>query len=173
MMRIYTVLSRLLDYPSEELMTHLDEIQELIASESGLSDSEREAVLKVVAWMQATSLIELQGNYVDTFDHTPEHSLHLTHHSFGESRERGPALVELTEHFKAHGMAAVDGELPDYLPLILEYVTTLDEMQATFFLGETANVLDLLAQSLEKANSPYAPLIRLIERRGRLARTAA
>lgn len=172
-MRIYSVLSRLLDYPDAETKANLGLIREAVAGEKGLSESEREAILGVVTWMEGSELLTLQGNYVDTFDHTPEHSLHLTHHSFGESRERGPALVELGEHYKSNGLQAVDGELPDFLPLILEYVSLLDEMQTRVFLGETADVLALLAENLEKADSPYAPLIRIIETRGRLARSAA
>lgn len=172
-MRIYNVLSRLLDYPDSELKANLGLILEVVEAETSLSEAEREAILGVVSWMRESDLLALQGNYVDTFDHTPEHSLHLTHHSFGESRERGPALVELGEHYKTNGLQAVDGELPDYLPLILEYVSLLDEMQTRVFLGEAANVLALLAENLEKADSPYAPLIRIIETHGRLARSAA
>lgn len=172
-MRIYNVLSRLLDYPDSELKANLGLIREVVEAETGLSEAERKAILGMVDWMKESDVLTLQGNYVDTFDHTPEHSLHLTHHSFGESRERGPALVELGEHYKTNGLQAVEGELPDYLPLILEYVSLLDEMQTRVFLGEAANVLALLAENLEKAGSPYAPLIRIVETHGRLARSAA
>ncbi len=172
-MRIYNILARLLDYPDAELYEHLGEIRQLLELEPGLAAREREALGGLLDWMEGQPLLELQATYVQTFDMVPEHSLHLTHHSFGDSRERGPALVELTEHYKGNGLTAMEGELPDYLPLILEYVSMLDELQARFFLGEAANVVEVVAGNLEKANSAYAPLFRLIESRGRLARSAA
>ena len=84
-------------------------------------------------------------NYVQTFDMTPEHDLHLTHHLFGDDRGRGPALIDLSEHYKGMGLELEKGEIPDYLPLILEFVSTLDEMQARVFLGDAAKVLKVLA----------------------------
>lgn len=172
-MRIYNILARLIDYPDEALYENLDNVRQLLLLEPGLAAREREMLESVLDWMQARPLLELQEIYVQTFDMVPEHSLHLTHHSYGDSRERGPALVELTELYKGDGLTAVEGELPDYLPLILEYVSILDELQARVFLGETANVLAVVAANLERAASPYAALIRLIEGRGRLARSAA
>ncbi len=172
-MLIYKVLSLLLDYPDGELQENLDAIARIVSSESGLTQGERSELLKVIEWMRSESLIDLQARYVETFDLTAEHSLHLTHHTFGDSRERGPALVELSEFYKAHGLEAGQGELPDYLPLILEYAATLDEFEARMFLGETAKVLEGVASSLENKQSPYAPLIRTVERHGHLARSAA
>lgn len=172
-MQIYNLLSCLLDYPSQELKDGLGELRTVVNDDATLTQDERDAVINVLNWMQMTELLSLQEYYVETFDHTPEHSLHLTHHSYGESRDRGPALVDLTEIYKGAGFAANDGELPDYLPLILEYVSMQDELQARFFLGEMANVLCELAENLESFKSPYAPLIRFVESRGRIARAAA
>lgn len=172
-MLIYKVLSLLLDYPDSELQENLDAMTNIVSSESELSPGERSELLQVIRWMRSESLIELQARYVETFDLTAEHSLHLTHHTFGDSRERGPALVELGEFYKTHGLEASPGELPDYLPLILEYAATLDELEARMFLGDTAKVLEGIASSLEKKQSPYAPLIRTVERHGHLARSAA
>jgi nitrate reductase delta subunit len=64
------------------------------------------------------------------------------------------------------------GELPDYLPLMLEYVATLDEMQSRVFLGDAGKVLRALAANLEKAGSPYAKLVRILENRGHLVQAA-
>jgi nitrate reductase delta subunit len=122
---------------------------------------------------QNESLMQLQQGYVQTFDMVPEHSLHLTHHLFGDDRGRGPALVDLSEHYKGMGLEPVKNEIPDYLPLILEYVGTLDEMAARLFLADAGKVLTVLAANLESADSRYAPLLRLVEHRGRLAQTAA
>lgn len=172
-MLIYKVLSLLLDYPERELQENLDALLDIVDSAPGLAQAERRDLRRVIDWMRSESLLDLQAQYVETFDLTAEHSLHLTHHTFGDSRERGPALVELGEFYKAHGLEASQGELPDYLPLILEYAATLEEFEARVFLAETAKVLEVIASSLEKKQSPYAPLIRTVERHGRLARSAA
>jgi nitrate reductase delta subunit len=163
------ILSILFDYPDEYLKDHLGEIDALLDGDRDILPAEREEIRKVVRWMRETQLLALQQHYVQTFDLTPEHSLHLTHHVYGESRERGPALVDLTEHYRAYGFEVVEGELPDYLPLVLEYVNTLDPLAARMFLHEVVDVLTHLADRLERAGSPYAPLARVIQDRGRLS----
>ena len=171
-MRIYNILARLLDYPDAELMENLPEIISLLKGNPDVSAQERNALTQLVSWMQLHDLTGLQENYVRTFDMTPEHDLHLTHHLFGDDRGRGPALIDLSEHYKSGGLEIEDGEIPDFLPLILEYVSILDEMQARVFLGDAAKVLKILADNLEKAGSPYAKLLRIVENRGHLAQAA-
>lgn len=173
-MILYTILSRLIDYPDQELMDNLSTIRNALAPlQDHLGEEERDILIHFLQHLQDESLLQLQQNYVQTFDMVPEHSLHLTHHLFGDDRGRGPALVDLGEHYKSMGMELKSGEIPDYLPLILEYVATLEEMGARVFLADAAKVLNVLAANLEKSNSPYAPLLRLIETRGQLAKTAA
>jgi nitrate reductase delta subunit len=92
---------------------------------------------------------------------------------FGDDRGRGPALINLTEYFKEFGLQADERELPDYLPLLLEFSSTLEETEAQVFMNQTVKVLTQLAANLEKSASPYAPLIRVIEQRGQLDRMAA
>jgi nitrate reductase delta subunit len=168
MARLFMILSVLFDYPDEYLKDHLGEIDALFDGDRDIPPAEREEIRKVTRWMRETDLLALQQHYVQTFDLTQEHSLHLTHHLYGESRDRGPALVDLTEHYRAHGFEVVAGELPDYLPLVLEYVNTFDPLAARMFLHDVVDVLKLLADNLERAGSPYAPLARVIEQRGRL-----
>ncbi|MCU7892744.1 MAG: nitrate reductase molybdenum cofactor assembly chaperone [Candidatus Thiodiazotropha sp. (ex Ustalcina ferruginea)] len=171
-MPIYIILARLLDYPDEALLENMPEIISLLKGDPGISEQERDALMQLIAWMQSHDLTGLQGSYVQTFDMTPEHDLHLTHHLFGDDRGRGPALIDLSEHYKGMGLALEKGEIPDYLPLILEFVSTLDDMQARVFLGDAAKVLKVLAENLEKKESPYAQLIRIVENRGTLAQVA-
>jgi nitrate reductase delta subunit len=166
------VMARLLDYPNAELMENLDAVMQVVMSDPEVSADERKVVEELVTWMRSLDLTRVQQTYVDTFDMTPEHDLHLTHHLFGESRERGPAMVEISEHYKAAGLDVSNGELPDFLPLILEYVSTLDELQARFFLNDAAKVITVLAENLEKVDSQYGSLIRVIEKRGYLAKAA-
>jgi nitrate reductase delta subunit len=133
-------------------------------------------------------LTETQANYVQTFDLTPEHALHLTHHLFGDDKNRGPALIDLTEFFKEYGLEMITNEgnanpeaanestpneLPDFLPLVLEFAAQLDTEEARVFLSQWSKVLNQLASNLEEAKSPYAPLIRLVEQRAQLVKAAA
>jgi len=171
-MRIYNILARLLDYPDAELLENLPEICSRLKGSPDVSGQERDTLTQLVSWMQLHDLTGLQENYVRTFDMTPEHDLHLTHHLFGDDRGRGPALIDLSEHYRGAGLEMEDGEIPDFLPLILEYVSTLDEMQAQVFLGDAAKVLKILAENLEKVGSPYAKLLRIVQNRGHLAQAA-
>jgi nitrate reductase delta subunit len=172
-MIIYTILSRLLDYPDPDLKGNLDAIDEAIAKDTQIKEQEQTVISEFLEQLRQQSLMELQQDYVQTFDMVPEHSLHLTHHLFGDDRGRGPALVDLSEHYKGMGLDMKQGEIPDYLPLILEYVSTLDEMAARVFLADAGKVLTVIAANLEKSGSRYAPLLRLVEHRGQLAQTAA
>jgi len=171
-MQIYRLIARLLDYPDAEMLENLSMFDEIIDSDSSITKQEQKKLKDILTWMRMHNVTGLQETYVQTFDMTPEHDLHLTHHLFGDDRGRGPALVDLGEHYKSAGLEVAEKELPDYLPLILEYVSTLDEMQARVFLGDALKVLTVLAENLEKAGSPYSRLIRIIESRGHLAQAA-
>ena len=166
-MRLYKIMSALLEYPDQELKSAIPEIAGLLKGEA-LSAEEAAVIRKFTDWMSGMDVTELQASYVRTFDMTPEHSLHLTHHLFGDDRGRGPALIDLTEYYKEYGLVADESELPDYLPLVLEFASTLDPVEAKVFLSQTVKVLTQLAMNLEKAESPYAPLVRIIEKRGQL-----
>ncbi|MCP4290072.1 MAG: nitrate reductase molybdenum cofactor assembly chaperone [Gammaproteobacteria bacterium] len=171
-MRIYNIMARLLDYPTDELLENLSAIIEMLKEDPEVSAQERKELMQLISWMHLHDLTGMQIDYVRTFDMTPEHDLHLTHHLFGDDNGRGPALIDLAEHYKAAGLEVGENEIPDYLPLILEYVSTLDDMQARVFLGDAAKVLKVLTENLEKAGSPYARLLRIIENRGHLAQAA-
>jgi nitrate reductase delta subunit len=174
-MRTYKILSVLLEYPEQELIENLPEIRAILGESAKIGAEERVALGAFLDYLTSKSLTEVQAEYVNTFDRTPEHSLHLTHHLFGDEsdRNRGPALIDLSEMFKEYGVKTVTNELPDYLPLLLEFASYLDENEATVFLSDVNKVLHILAENLNKANSPYAPLLSLIESRATLTRLAA
>ncbi len=174
-MRIYKILSVLLEYPEQELIDNLPEVREIVDGSTDIDGVEKIALRKFIDYLVSMPLIELQQEYVRTFDSTPEHSLHLTHHLFGDDsdRNRGPALIDLGEMFKEYGVKTVTNELPDYLPLILEFASSLDHNEATVFLSDVSKVLGLLAGNLTKANSPYAAPVYIIESRATLTRLAA
>lgn len=168
-MVIYRMLSRLLDYPDQDLLNHLVDLQSLVAGDTAFVEAERAVLQDFLNWMHGKTLTELQADYVNTFDMNADHSLHLTHHTLGEDRGRGPALIELDEHYRTNGLGINEKrELPDYLPVILEYVSTLDAQQAQWFLGQMKRVLALLSENLEKDAVPYASLVRLVETRAQI-----
>jgi nitrate reductase delta subunit len=172
-MQIYKLLSALLDYPEQELLDHLPELYDLTERCEEVDEPERHAVLGFLTHLQGRSLTELQADYVQTFDLTAEHSLHLTHHLFGDDNNRGPALIDLGELYKDYGVQAVESELPDYLPLVLEFAAYLDDTEAMVFLSDAHKVFNVLTNNLKKAGSPYAALLSIIEGRATLTRLAA
>ena len=174
-MQIYQILSVLLEYPTQEVKDHWEEIEGVISGLDYLSQEDQQALTDFMRWAGGLSLTDYQTEYVKTFDFTPEHALYLTHHLFEEQdRDRGPALVDLSDFYKAQGFEISNGELPDYLPLILEYVSTLEsETDARLFLHQSAHVSEIVAGNLEKIENPYAPLLRIVERHGRLVEIAA
>lgn len=173
-MLLYKLLSMLLEYPRGELCAHWDELLTELRRAGGIAVSDKETLEQFIAWARGLSLTALQQEYVKTFDLTPSNALYLTHHLFDEQdRERGMVLVELAEFFQAEGFQIENGELPDYIPLVLEYVSTLgDELSARAFLKNTADVSAVIAANLEAIASPYAPLLRMVERHGCLAAAA-
>jgi nitrate reductase delta subunit len=174
-MPIYKILSALLEYPAQELVDHLPEIRAEIGKSPNVDMTEKEVLQNLLDHMANTPLTELQANYVKTFDLTPEHSLHLTHHLFGDDNDknRGPALIDLGELYKDYGVKVMTNELPDYLPLVLEFVAMLEGNEASEFLSDAGKVLTVLANNLNKAQSPYAPLLSIVKSRATPALLAA
>lgn len=172
MMQIYKIISVLLQYPSKDLIANWDEIKKLSFE---LNTEDKALILDFINWASTLSLTKLQAEYVNNFDMTAENSLYLTYHLFDEQdRERGPALIQLAELYKTTGFEIGDGELPDYLPLILEYVSTMNEKaSALAFLQQTAQALDIIATNLEKNASPYAPLVRILVTHSQVENIAA
>jgi nitrate reductase delta subunit len=167
------MLSVLLEYPDQELLDHLPELHSEIDACIDMDDAEKSAMKRFLVHLQNTPLTELQANYVKTFDLTAENSLHLTHHLFGDDKNRGPALIDLGELYKDYGVEVVTNELPDYLPLILEFSAYLDDSEASVFLADANKVLGVLADNLKQADSPYAALLSIVEGRATLTRLAA
>lgn len=172
-MQIYKLLSALLDYPNQELVEHLPELQDFVKQNQEIDGAEREALQDFIDHLQSVSLTELQADYVKTFDMTAEHSLHLTHHLFGDDKNRGPALIDLGELYKDYGVEVVTNELPDYLPLVLEFAAYMEDNEATVFLSDAKKVLVVLTENLQKAESPYAALLSIVENRATLNKLAA
>ncbi|NWG40020.1 MAG: nitrate reductase molybdenum cofactor assembly chaperone [Hydrogenophilaceae bacterium] len=171
-MTLFKLLSALFEYPDEEMVRALPELMTLVNAEPDIEPAEREAIAAFMNWLAECDLTEAQARYVKSFDMTPEHALHLTHHLFGDDKNRGPALIDLGEYYKSYGMEIEGNELPDYLPLVLEFASMLEPVEARVFLDPFAKVIAQLGANLSAAESPWAPLVRLIEARARLVPTA-
>ena len=167
-MQVFAVISKLIDYPDSELIENLDSVIEYIKDSSEIATDEKEILMEFVSWMRSHTSIKLQETYVETFDMVPEHDLHLTHHIFGDDRGRGPALIDLSEHLKNEGLEVKEGEIPDFLPLLLEYASTLDDIKSRAFLGDAKKIIKIIADNLDKAKSPYSKLIRIVEKHSSL-----
>ncbi len=182
-MQTFKLLAELLDYPSGQLVSDLRALIAEHGDVHGMLDvvdgdavfprAEREEIAGFIDWLLTQDQTELEANYVRTFDMVAEHSLHLTHHLFGDDKNRGPALIDLSEYYKSFGLQHEESEIPDYLPLMLEFVSQLEHDEARIFLNDATKIFRVLATNLEKFQSPYAALIRVIENHGTLAKLAA
>ena len=159
-MNIHKILSVLLEYPTADLRPMHAEIR---ARTCGLDDRDQARLDSFLAYAASVDLTDLQAEYVQTFDLTPEHSLHMTHHVFGDDKGRGPALIDLTELYRGYGLEVAASELPDYLPLMLEFADLAPPEVGGRFLADAGKVVGVLAANLERANSPWAGLVRVVE----------
>ena len=113
-------------------------------------------------YLRTTPLIRLQENYVATFDRSTSHSLHLFEHIHGESRDRGQAMVDLLEEYRKHGFELSTTELPDYVPLFLEFLAQLPADQVQALLGDAIHVLAMIGNKLSADQSPYACIFEVL-----------
>ncbi|WP_108650493.1 nitrate reductase molybdenum cofactor assembly chaperone [Dongshaea marina] len=155
-MKTYRILSALLLYPQAELVQAIDELQGILEQESLLKRGSYRQLCELFDHLRSQELMELQIQYVDLFDRTPSLSLHLFEHVFGDDRARGQALADLQNLYQQSGLAATSNELPDYLPLFLEYLSVIQVSDAQESLRELVDLLETLRQRLEKRQSPYA-----------------
>src|SRR5688572_2753470 len=123
MMLTFRVLSALLSYPSPDIRTAAGEGAHILCEEKLLSDAAVAEVCGFVAWLLGSAQLDAEAAYVEAFDRGRSTSLHLFEHIHGESRERGEAMLKLLLRYRAHGLEMQAGELPDYLPLFLEFLS--------------------------------------------------
>ena len=157
-MKTLKVIAALLHYPTAELQAAADDLVEVLNEEGLLNAADRDAVAAFVVDLAASDLMEMEARYIETFDRGRSTSLHLFEHVHGESRDRGQAMVDLLDIYNQHGFDIAVNELPDYVPLFLEYCSSLPEAEARSWLGEIAHILQLLHVRLTERENPYAVL---------------
>jgi nitrate reductase molybdenum cofactor assembly chaperone NarJ/NarW len=162
-MLTFKVLSLLLRYPTPELHAALPELAAVLEQENALPPVPRRALLALIGELAAMDVISAQERYVELFDRGRKLSLHIFEHTHGESRERGPAMVELMSHYQACGFELAVRELPDYVPLVLEFLSERPLAEALDMLGEAMPVLTLVAARLRERGSRYAAALEALE----------
>jgi nitrate reductase molybdenum cofactor assembly chaperone NarJ/NarW len=158
----YKVISLLLSYPEKEIQDSGKEFIKEIKSEKLLSRGALKGIEEFIYWMESLELLDLQENYVDLFDRKKSLSLYIFEHIHGDSKERGQAMVDLLNMYKHQGMEALPSELPDYLPLFLEFLSTLPQKEAKKLLKEPLDILGLIQARLKKIQSSYSLLFEAL-----------
>lgn len=156
------IISRLLEYPDGELWQHQQELHTALASPDRLAKKEAALLSTFMHQLFAQDLLDAQSRYGELFDRGRATSLLLFEHVHGESRDRGQAMVDLMAQYARHGLQPDSRELPDHLPLYLEYLAQLAAEDALAGLKDIAPILALLQARLEQRESPYAALFTVL-----------
>ena len=157
--RSLRVMAALLDYPHAETRGYLPEMREILRSEGALSAARQAELDAPIDSLSSADPLETEANYVQLFDRGRATSLHLFEHVHGDSRDRGPAMIDLAQTYEKAGLYMTLDELPDYLPAVLEFVSTQPPREARAFLGEMAHIFNALFSALQQRASPYASVL--------------
>ena len=158
---VYQWFSALLCYPEADLIEALPEFQTALNEWPELN-AQQACLKSFLDYLQSRSLRELQEQYVATFDRNRNHALYLFEHVYGEDRGRGMAMVDLLEEYKSEGFSLNSNELPDYLPVLLEFFAQIDAEKARRLLGDAVHVLHHVADKLQGNGSPYAGVLQAV-----------
>lgn len=149
-------LARMLDYPEAEMRGHTSEFLEAAGELAAGDDDEAfESLRSLGTHLEYTDLLDLQAEYVETFDRGRSTSLNLYEHLYGDGRGRGPAMADLASRYEHAGLHMTARQLPDFLPVFLEYASTLNEPDAREALYRMATALIGIATALERRKSPW------------------
>ena len=156
MSKTLRVLSALLGYPDAQMRRYLPEMRGLLQAEGALSQARRAEIDALMDALGSADPLEAEADYVELFDRGRGTSLHLFEHVHGDSRERGPAMIDLGQTYAKAGLMLAEGELPDYLPAVLEFVSTQPPREARAFLGEMTHIFNAIFGALQQRRSAYA-----------------
>ena len=154
-MRTLKVLSLLLSYPEAEMLAALDDMTDVILQENLLLAAHKKSVLALIDTSRGVDMLDVQEAYVALFDRGRFLSLHIFEHVHGESRDRGQAMVNLLQMYEAQGFELSTQELPDYIPLFLEFLSQQEQAEAVQLLHDAMPVLSLLGARLTERSSPF------------------
>ncbi|WP_019930873.1 nitrate reductase molybdenum cofactor assembly chaperone [Nocardia sp. BMG111209] len=156
---VWRLSALLLDYPAAELLAMLDQVA---SAATELPEPVRGHLITLITHLRETDPITLAQQYVETFDLRRRASLHLTFYAYGDTRKRGLALLRFKHAYRHAGAELDDSELPDHLPVLLEFAATVDPVGGERLLGEHLPVVELLRLSLSDSGSPYAAVLSAV-----------
>jgi len=155
-------LAWLLRYPDAELRAALPELIEALRREAALPAGRLDELDLLATRLATRPPLAVEADYVDLFDRGRQTALHLFEHVHGDSRGRGPAMIDLAQTYERAGLRLAAGELPDDLPVVLEFASTQPPPAARAFLAETAHIVRAVFSALVKRNSGYASVLAAV-----------
>lgn len=153
------VLARLLSYPDAQLRADLNDMRQVLLTEKAITGARLEELNALTNGLERGNALDNEAEYVEVFDRGRATSLHLFEHVHGDSRDRGPAMIDLTQTYEKAGLFLGPDEMPDYLPVVLEFVSTQPPKEARAFLGEMAHIFNAIFNALQQRKSPYASVL--------------
>lgn len=164
------VLARLLSYPDAALREHLSGMREALHSDNTVPAARLVELDALMENLERGDALENEAEYVQIFDRGRTTSLHLFEHVHGDSKDRGPAMIDLAQTYEKAGLFLAAGEMPDYLPVVLEFVSTQPPTEARAFLGEMTHIFNAIFNALQQRQSSYASVLgALLELSGETA----
>ena len=161
--RTLKAISLVLSYPTLELQQAMPEIGGVLAADSRLTAAARRALRPLVDDLTSRDIYDLQELYVMLFDRSRTLSLNLFEHVHGESRDRGGAMVSLMETYRDNGFEPVTTELPDHLPVLLEFLSTQPIEEAQDILADAAHIFQALSERLDRRDSPFGAVFAALQ----------
>jgi nitrate reductase delta subunit len=155
----FKALGALIDYPTAELQAAADEIEQALAEERAIPAPELDGVRGLIDRLRGADIMDSQEYWIGLFDRSKRLALHLYEHSYGESRDRGQAMVNLALTYRMNGFELNAAEMPDYLPLFLEFLSVIPEAHARRYLTDALEIIEALRIRLEERDSTYAALL--------------
>jgi nitrate reductase delta subunit len=155
-------LAWLLRYPDAEMRAALPQLGSALRNERALDAARLQEIDLLIERLGASTALRVEAEYVELFDRGRRTALHLFEHVHGDSRDRGQAMVDLAQTYERTGLLQTPGELPDYLPVVLEFASTQPPSQAREFLRETANIVRAIFTALLERSSPYASVLAAV-----------
>jgi nitrate reductase delta subunit len=156
------VLAHLLRYPDTEFRAHTGELQQALKAEAALPASRLAELDTLLRQLGTRPALDVESDYVELFDRGRRTALHLFEHVHGDSRDRGPAMIDLIQTYEKGGLYLGPAELPDHLSVVLEFASTQPPQQAREFLGEIAHIVRVIFSALHGRQSSYASVLAAV-----------
>ena len=153
------VLARLLAYPDATLRNDIPDMRVALLAEKAITSSRLSEIDMLMGSLLSGNALDIEAAYVELFDRGRATSLHLFEHVHGDSRDRGPAMIDLAQTYEKAGLFLGPDEMPDYLPVVLEFVSTQPSKEARAFLSEMAHIFNAIFNALQQRKSAYASVL--------------